>query len=206
MQHTLEPLPYAYDALAPVISERTLRIHHDRHHRGYVDRLNQLIEATPFVHIDLESLVIQSESASRHRAVFNNAAQAWNHDFCWRSLSPHAGDQPPAPLAARLAQRFGSLAGFRSEFRSAAVEHFASGWAWLLLTPQGELTVTATGDADNPLLWGGYPLLCCDLWEHAYYLDYQQDRARYISAVVDRLLNWTFAGARLKAVTDRHAA
>lgn len=206
MEHTLEALPYAYDAFVPVISERTMRTHHDRHHGACVSRLNDLIRSTRFEYTDLASLVIQAKSASRDPALFNSAAQVWNHGFYWHSLSPYSGGQPIGPVARRIVQCFGSYTSFRTELNRHAAGHFGNGWLWLLVNTQGDLVVATTHDADTPLLWGGYPLLCCDLWEHAYYLDFQHDRTQYVSALTDRFLNWNYANARLEAVQGRQVA
>jgi Fe-Mn family superoxide dismutase len=192
----LPDLPYAYDALAPVISETTLRTHHGKHHRGYVDKLNALVRGTRLAGNSLEAIV---RRADRRRAadpkmvaVFNNAAQAWNHAFYWRSLRPKGGRGPQGALAARIESDFGSYQSFAESFKAAAVGHFGSGWAWLVLD-QDILKIVTTPNADTPIVHGQAPLLVIDVWEHAYYLDYQERRAAYAAGVVDQLLDWDFA-------------
>jgi Fe-Mn family superoxide dismutase len=192
----LPDLAYAYDALAPVISEATLRTHHGKHHRGYVDKLNGLVRDTRLTGGSLEAIV---RRADRRRAidpamvaVFNNAAQAWNHAFYWRSLRPGGGPGPQGALAARIESDFGSYQAFAESFKAAAIGHFGSGWAWLVLD-QEILKIVTTPNADTPIAHGQAPLLVIDVWEHAYYLDYRERRAGYVAGVVDRLLDWDFA-------------
>lgn len=197
---TIEPpnLPYAYDALEPLISSATLKTHHDKHHRGYVDKLNALVRNTPVADSSLEKIL---QWSARRRtadqaalAAFNNAAQAWNHAFYWHSLRPRS-EKSPAPqgqLARLIASEFGSYSSFAEAFKSAATSHFGSGWAWLVIN-QGALEIMTTSNADTPVVRGQAPLLVIDVWEHAYYLDYQERRAAYIAGVVDHLLNWEFA-------------
>ena len=189
-------LPYEYDALAPVISEATLRTHHGKHHRGYVDKLNALVRDTKLAGGPLET--IAQYAAGRRAAspsmaaIFNNAAQAWNHAFYWRSLRPKGGRGPQGALADRIVADFNSHADFAAAFKSAAAGHFGSGWAWLVLD-QGTLKIVTTSNADTPIVRGQTPLLVIDVWEHAYYLDHQERRAAYVAGVVDSLLNWEFA-------------
>jgi len=203
---SLKPLPYAYDALAPIISRRTLQVHYDKHHRAYVENLNRITEESSVEPADLEVLILRAKSVAKHQALYHNAAQVWNHDFYWQSMAPGGGSEPPEELARQLAQRFGSVDAFRQQLISAASAHFGSGWLWLAALPNGDLTVCTTHDADSPLNWGAHPLYVCDLWEHAYYLDYQQDRAAYIKAVVGTLINWRFVSLRLADRHNRHAA
>ena len=197
----LPNLPYAHEALEPVISAATLRIHHGKHHRTYVDKLNALVKDTDLAGGTLEAIVKQS---ARRRAaepamaaVFNNAAQAWNHAFYWKSLRPRGGPAPQGKLAALITSSFGSHAGFAEALKSAATSHFGSGWAWLVLDC-GALSIVTTANADTPIVRGETPLLVIDVWEHAYYLDHQERRAAYVTGVVDHLLDWDFAARNLK--------
>ena len=190
----LPPLPYAEDALAPVISAETLKLHHGKHHKKYVDTMNQLLEKE---HLGgnasastLEDVVRQAKGK-----LFNNAAQAWNHDFYWHSLSPRR-QRPAGALLHRLESDFGSYDRFADEFAKAAIGQFGSGWAWLV-EKDGKLQVTATGNADTPMAHGIKCLLTVDVWEHAYYLDYRNERERYVSAILERL-NWEFAEKNLR--------
>lgn len=189
-------LAYAYDALAPVISEATLRTHHGKHHRGYVDKLNALVRDTNLAGDSLETIVRHAARRSAAEpamvAVFNNSAQAWNHAFYWNSLRPEGGGGPHGALGDRIAVDFDGHAGFAAAFKSAAAGHFGSGWAWLALD-QGKLKIVTTPNADTPIIRGLAPLLVIDVWEHAYYLDYQERRAAYVAGVVDKLLDWDFA-------------
>ena len=189
---TLPPLPYAEDALAPVISERTISFHHGKHHKAYVDTLNQLIAGTEFAGRPLDAIVKATAGKSEHTAIFNNAAQAWNHAFYWRCLSPTGGGRPDGVLEERIARDFGGFDRFRKAFSEAAATQFGSGWAWLV-DDESKLKVVKTGNADVPFIHGQTPLLAIDVWEHAYYLDYQNRRIDYVNAAIDKLLNWEFA-------------
>ena len=196
MSVTLQPLPYDYDALEPVISAATLKLHHGAHHRAYVDKLNAAIRGTELDGLGLEAIV-RHGAASGAAAVFNNAAQAWNHAFFWRSLRPKARSAPPrGALAARLDADFGSYGGFAGAFKAAALGVFGSGWAWLV-EQGGVLKVVSTSNADTPIVHGQTPLLTLDVWEHAYYLDHQSRRDAYVAGVVDHLLDWDFAARNL---------
>jgi len=192
----LPPLPYADNALAPVISANTIGFHYGRHHRGYLDNLNKLIGGTAFADMPLEKIVAATAGKADQTAIFNNAAQTWNHTFYWQSLRPGGGGEPPAALKQRIEAAFGSVDACRKELSAAAVGQFASGWAWLV-ADQGNLKVTKTGNADTPLTTGLKPLLTIDVWEHAYYLDYQNRRADYFNAVIDKLLKWELAAKNL---------
>jgi len=187
----LPPLPYAHDALEPQMSSLTLRTHHGRHQRAYVDKLNAALRGTPRTRWSLERLVRDAAGP-----VFQNAAQAWNHEFFWHSLRPAGGAPPPAPLRAAIARSFGGLPGLRRAFREAALAHFGSGWAWLVAGPSGRLAVLTTHDADTPLRDGPLPLLACDLWEHAWYLDRRHDKAAWLDAFWE-LADWSFAADNL---------
>jgi Fe-Mn family superoxide dismutase len=194
---TLPPLPYAEDALAPVISARTLEFHYDKHHRKYVETLNELVAGTDLEGQPLEAIVLAAAGDADRKAIFNNAAQAWNHGFYWRSLKPGGGGQPTGDVGRRLTTAFGGFDTFKRVFSEAAVKQFGSGWAWLVLDDD-ELKVRSTSDAELPLTSGEIPLLTIDVWEHAYYLDYQNLRPDYVNAVIDKLLNWEFAAENLE--------
>jgi Fe-Mn family superoxide dismutase len=196
--HKLPPLPYASIALEPIISARTVEFHHGKHHRGYIDNLNKLIAGTPFANLSLEEVVLRTARVAEHVGIFNNAAQAWNHDFYWRSLHPGAGGRPPAALLRRLEADFGSFEEFKQALAAAADGQFGSGWAWLVLDDE-KLRVVNTPNADNPIVHGQTPLLTIDVWEHAYYLDYQNRRADHVREVIENLLDWEFASANLRA-------
>jgi superoxide dismutase, Fe-Mn family len=197
MSFELPPLDYEYDALAPHISAKTMEFHHDKHHKGYVTKLNQLVEGTQLARMTLEEVMRKTAEDASQRAVFNNAAQAWNHAFFWKCMSPRAGGAPSGALAERINASFGGYAKFRTAFLDAATGQFGSGWAWLVQN-RDKLEVVATSNADNPLLRGRIPLLTCDVWEHAYYLDYQNKRADFVAAFVDHLANWEFAARQLQ--------
>lgn len=194
--HVLLPLAYAESALAPAISANTVRCHYGKHHKGYVDTLNKLIAGTPLAGLSLEKLVAETAGQADHAVIFNNAAQTWNHTFYWRSLRPKGGGEPPAALKQRIEASFGSLDACKKELATAAATQFGSGWAWLVLEA-GSLKVVKTDDAQTPLTMGMKPLLAIDVWEHAYYLDYQNRRADYVNAVFDQLINWGFAADNL---------
>jgi superoxide dismutase, Fe-Mn family len=181
----LPALPYAHDALEPVISAKTMSFHYDKHHRTYVDKLNELSDATTG---DEQALLELVRTASG--PLFNNAAQTWNHTFYWNSLAPVDSGKPDANLGKELEKHFGSVDEFKTDLTKAAVGQFGSGWAWLVRDGQGVLKIVTTSDAGNPLRDGLTPLLTVDVWEHAYYLDYQNARPKYVQAVVDRLINW----------------
>jgi superoxide dismutase, Fe-Mn family len=192
----LPPLPYAENALEPVISAKTLRIHHGKHHQGYVDALNQLVAGTPFADRPLKELVLATAGKPEQAALFHNAAQAWNHSFYWRSLSPRGGNVPPLDLKTRIDSIFGDLDSLKEQLGTAATTQFGSGWAWLVLDG-AKLRVVKTDNADNPLTAQLKPLLVIDVWEHAYYLDCQNRRADYVKGVIDKLINWEFAAENL---------
>jgi superoxide dismutase, Fe-Mn family len=200
--HALPPLPYAESALDPVVSARTVGFHYAKHHKGYVDTLNKLIKNTALASLSLEELIARTAGDSDNAQIFNNAAQAWNHDFYWHSLHPHGGGEPPAELRHRIEASFGSIDACKNELAAAATTQFGSGWAWLVLDGD-ELKVTKSGNAETPVTKGVRPLLTIDVWEHAYYLDYQNRRADYVGAILDKLINWAFAAenfSRLSAV------
>lgn len=193
---TLPPLPWPDTALEPVISAKTLSFHWGKHHRGYVDALNGLVKGGPLEGMPLAEIVRASASDASARAVFNNSAQAWNHDFFWKSLRPKGGAAPTGVLAERIETSFGSLDSLKKELVAAGLGQFGSGWAWLV-ADGAALKVVKTANADTPLTTGEAPLLVLDVWEHAYYLDWQNRRKDYLTAVVDGHLNWDFAAANL---------
>ena len=211
MQLALPPLPYPYEALEPYISRNTLELHHGKHHKAYVDKAKALAKEVRLADLPLELIIQQTARQDRHRALFNNAAQAWNHAFYWRSLQPDGGGAPDGEVAARIEADLGGYDSFAAQFAAVATGQFGSGWAWLVLDG-GKLAITATANADTPIAHGQIPLLALDVWEHAYYLDYQNRRADYAEALVKHLLNWDFANRNLSrqrtvaGATDRAAA
>lgn len=194
--HVLPPLPYSVNALEPVISAKTLTFHHEKHHKAYVDKVNALVAGSPLSELTLEALILRTAGVQDHTEIFNNASQAWNHTFFWHCLSPQVEGNIPSTLQKRIKDSFGDVATFKKEFANAAVEQFGSGWAWLVVDG-AKLRIMKTGNADNPLPAHLRPLLTLDVWEHAYYLDYQNRRPDYVHAVIDRLLNWEFAAGNL---------
>ena len=191
----LPPLPFKEDALEPYISKRTIEFHYGKHHKTYVDNTNKLAEAAGLGNLSLLEIIKKTAVSADQASIFNNAAQAWNHDFYWKSLLP-GGIKPNERLTKMIDTSFGGYEGFTKEFQNAAVTQFGSGWAWLVVD-QGKLKVIKTSNADNPLVHDQVPLLTVDVWEHAYYLDYQNRRQDYVNAVLDHLLNWEFAAANL---------
>ena len=192
MEHQLIELPYAKDALAPLISEETIEYHYGKHHKAYVENINRLITGTEFEKLPLEE-IIQKASGG----IFNNAAQVWNHTFYWNCLSPKGGVEPIGELADAISQQFGSFTQFKENFTNAAVTLFGSGWAWLLKNSDGSLSIETTSNAGTPLTEGRKALLTCDVWEHAYYIDYRNARAKYLEGFWN-LINWDFVTANLK--------
>lgn len=190
-------LPYPADALEPHISARTLEFHHGKHHKAYVDKLNAAIAGTPYDDQSIEEIVAAAHEAS-DTGVFNNAAQAWNHTFLWHSMAPNGRDEPTGPLADAINKRFGDLQGFQTAFKTAAMGQFGSGWTWLVVSADG-LDIVSTGNAATPLTDGVVPLLTLDVWEHAYYLDYQNKRDAYVDTFLGNLINWEFAERNLEA-------
>jgi Fe-Mn family superoxide dismutase len=193
---TLPPLPYADNALAPVISAQTLGFHYGKHHKTYVDNLNKLVPGTEFAGQGLEAIISATAGKADKAGLFNNAAQIWNHTFYWHCLKPKGGGAPKGDLAAKIDAAFGGYENFKKEFANAAVTQFGSGWAWLV-AEGGAVKVVKTSNAEVPFTKGQRPLLTIDVWEHAYYLDYQNRRADYVNAVINDLLNWDFAAENL---------
>lgn len=194
----LPKLPYAEDALAPVISAKTISFHYGKHHATYVKTLNELIAGTPYEGKSLEEIVVASakDKDAAAKKIFNNAAQAWNHDFYWHSMTPKGG-APTGKIKDALEKSFGDLAAFKKAFGQAAAGQFGSGWAWLVKDKGGALKIETTSNADTPIAHGGTPLLVADVWEHAYYLDYQNRRPDHVTAWLDKLVNWSFAEKNL---------
>jgi Fe-Mn family superoxide dismutase len=201
MPFELPPLPYALDALAPHISKETLEYHHGKHHKAYVDKLNSLIPSTPFEHLSLEEIILQageiiSKSANAPdrltQSIFNNAAQVWNHTFYWDCMSPNGGgEMADSDALTSICQAFGSLEAFKEKFTEAAINQFASGWAWLVKSAAGKLEIVTTSNAGNPMTAGQTPLLVCDVWEHAYYIDTRNSRPNYMENFW-KVVNWDF--------------
>ena len=185
---TLPALPYALNALEPFISARTMEFHYTKHHQAYVDNLNKLIDNTPFAQMTLEEIIIQTADKSESQAIYNNAAQVWNHTFFWNSMRASGGKIGNSELEDRIIKDFGSFEKFRYEFKQAAVSQFGSGWAWLIEDKEGHLSVIKTTNADSPIAHHLKPLTTCDVWEHAYYLDYQNKRAEFVEAFLDNLM------------------
>src|SRR5271167_3407832 len=193
---SLPPLPYGENALEPVISAKTLSFHHGKHHKTYVETTNKLIAGTELADLPLEQIVTSTAGQPARAGIFHNAAQAWNHTFYWRCLKSKGGGEPPAALKQKIEEAFGSVDACKKELSAAAVAQFGSGWAWLVLEG-GKLKVLKTADADTPITQGLRPLLTVDVWEHAYYLDYQNRRADHVNAVIEKLANWEFAAQNL---------
>lgn len=193
MAFELPALPYAKDALVPHISAETLEFHHGKHHQTYVTNLNNLVPNTEFESLSLEEIVLKSSGG-----IFNNAAQVWNHTFYWNSLAPNAGGQPTGALADAINATFGSFEKFKEEFTKTAITTFGSGWAWLVKNADGSLALVSTSNAGTPLTAGQTPLLTCDVWEHAYYVDYRNARPAYLEAFW-ALVNWDFAAKNFAA-------
>jgi superoxide dismutase, Fe-Mn family len=191
----LSPLPYNQNALEPCISQKTIEFHYGKHYLSYVEKTNELVRGTNLAQLSREEILKQTSGSPQMIAIFNNAAQAWNHDFYFRSMKP-GGSKPEGELLKKIQASFGSLDSLKRELSTAALTQFGSGWAWLVLEGD-KLKVIKTGNADTPIVHGQIPLLAIDVWEHAYYLDYQNRRADYIKAVIDNLLNWEFAAANL---------
>ena len=193
MEHVLPKLPYANDALAPNISAETIEYHYGKHHKTYVDNINRLIQGTEFANSSLEDIIKKAPAGG----IFNNAAQVWNHTFYWNGLSPKGGGEPKGAVADAIIKNFGSLKDFQDKFAAAAVGQFGSGWAWLVKTPDGKLAIETTSNAGTPLKDGKTALLTCDVWEHAYYIDYRNARAKYVESFW-KIVNWEFVAANLK--------
>lgn len=186
MGFELPPLPYAQDALQPHMSKETLEYHYGKHHKTYVDNLNKLVPGTEFEGKDLETIIKKSSGG-----IFNNAAQVWNHTFFWNCLSPKGGGEPTGPLAEAIKAEFGSFQAFKEKFSDTSVKQFGSGWGWLVKNKAGKLEITSTSNAGNPMTDGATPIMTCDVWEHAYYIDYRNKRPDFLAAFWN-LVNWDF--------------
>ena len=198
MAYELPPLPYDYNALDPYISAKTLEFHHDKHHAAYVTNYNNLIKDTDLADKSIEEVIKATYNDSSKTGIFNNGAQAWNHTFFWNSLKPGGGGTPTGAVAEKIDADFGSYDNFKEEFKKAATTQFGSGWAWLVLD-NGTLKVINSPNAVNPIALGHTPLLTLDVWEHAYYLDYQNKRPDFIEAFISNLLNWDLVNQQLAA-------
>lgn len=188
MKYVLPELPYALDALAPHCSRETLEFHHGKHHAAYVAKLNEMVETTDKRNLPLDDVVKTASGV-----LFNNAAQVWNHNFFWNCMKPAGGGQPAGALAAAIEAKWGDFAGFKEAFEKSATSHFGSGWTWLVKKPDGTVDIINTGNAGTPLTTTDKALLVLDDWEHAYYIDYRNQRPKYIKAFLEHLVNWTFA-------------
>jgi len=188
MQRTLPPLPYAIDALAPHYSQETLEFHHGKHHKAYVDKLNELQAGTEFENLELEAIIKTASGG-----IFNQAAQIWNHTFFWSCMKPQGGGEPSGALADAIAKKWGSYADFRKAFAASAAGNFGSGWTWLVKKADGSVDIVNTSNAGNPMTAGDTPVLTVDVWEHAYYIDYRNARPKFVEAFFDHLVNWDFA-------------
>jgi Fe-Mn family superoxide dismutase len=200
MAHTLPALPYDLDALEPHISRRTLEFHHGKHHAAYVTNLNNLISGTELEDSSLEEVIVAVAGDANKAGIFNNAAQVWNHSFYWQCIKPAGGGAPSGPLLDKIIADLGSFEAFVEQFKAAGATQFGSGWAWLVLD-NGSLKVTKTPNADLPLAHGQTALLTMDVWEHAYYLDYQNRRPDYMTTFLEKLVNWDFVAANLAAAS-----
>ena len=191
MAFELPELPYAKNALAPHISEETLEYHYGKHHQAYVNKLNSLVPGTEFENESLENIIKNATGG-----IFNNSAQIWNHTFYWHSMSPNGGGEPNADVAQVISDAFGSVEDFKEQFTNSALTRFGSGWAWLVTNSEGRLNIVSTANADNPMTDGLKPLLTCDVWEHAYYIDTRNDRGQYVSNFWE-VVNWNFIAENL---------
>ena len=196
MSFELPPLPYEPTALEPHISANTFSFHYNKHHQAYVTNLNNLVKDTPLASASLEEVIQESAKDASKAGIFNNAAQVWNHTFYWKSMKPNGGGLHSGELLKRIEADFGNFDAFKDAFKQAATTQFGSGWAWLVLDG-GKLKVTKTANADLPMAHGQKAILTCDVWEHAYYLDYQNRRPDYVGVFLDKLVNWEFAEANL---------
>jgi len=193
----LPPLPYDMNALAPHISKETLEYHYGKHHQAYVTNLNNLSKDTPYASMSLEDVIKDSAGKADKAGIFNNAAQVWNHTFYWKSMKPNGGGKPTGKLMTKIEADFGNYEAFREAFKQAATTQFGSGWAWLVQDKDGKLKVTKTANADLPMIHGEKAILTCDVWEHAYYIDFRNRRPDYVDVFLDHLVNWDFAESNL---------
>ncbi|MBA4741202.1 MAG: superoxide dismutase [Fe] [Azoarcus sp.] len=189
MEHTLPPLPYAKNALAPHISEETMEFHYGKHHQTYVTNLNKLVDGTEYADLDLEAIVKKAPAGG----VYNNSAQIWNHTFFWHCMKPNGGGEPTGALGDAIKNKWGSFEDFKKAFAASAAGNFGSGWTWLVKKADGSVDIVNMGPAGTPLTTADKPLLCIDVWEHAYYIDYRNKRPDFIAAFLNHLVNWDFA-------------
>ena len=196
MAFKLSPLPYAPSALEPAISARTMEFHYGKHHAGYVEKLNKLVQGTPLARLPLDEVILRTARDRQATAIFNNAAQVWNHDFFWRSMTPGGGGSPDDGLGRRIVADFGSFEEFARQFVTRATGLFGSGWVWLAADADG-LRIVSTANAELPMTSHQQALLACDVWEHAYYLDYQNNREDFVRTFLEKLANWGFAADQL---------
>lgn len=189
MEHTLPPLPYATDALVPHLSKETFEYHYTKHHQAYVTNLNALIKGTDYEHLDLEAIIKKAPAGG----LYNNAAQVSNHSFFWHCMKPAGGGAPAGALADAINQKWGGFDEFKKAFQASAVGNFGSGWTWLVKRQDGSVDIINMGAAGTPLTTGDKPLLCIDVWEHAYYIDYRNARPKFVETFLDKLVNWDFA-------------
>ncbi|AKU13034.1 MAG: superoxide dismutase, Fe-Mn family [Azoarcus sp.] len=195
MEHTLPPLPYAKDALAPHISAETMEFHYGKHHQAYVTNLNNLIKGTEYENLDLEAIIKKAPAGG----VYNNSAQVWNHTFFWNGMKPNGGGEPTGALADAIKAKWGSFEDFKKAFTTSAVGNFGSGWTWLVKKADGSVDIVNMGAAGTPLTTGDKALLCIDVWEHAYYIDYRNRRPDFVATFLNSLANWDFAAKNFAA-------
>ena len=206
MTFTLPPLPFDKAALEPTISAQTFDFHHGKHHNAYVTKLNELIAGTEYEKLSLDEIIKKSAKDDSKKPIFNNAAQHWNHSFFWQCLKPNGGGKPTGELAKKIDSDLGGYDKFAKDFKEAAITQFGSGWAWLATDSSGKLEILKTGNADLPLAHGKKALLTVDVWEHAYYLDYQNRRPDFVQAFLDKLINWEFVAANYSGQEFKVAA
>ncbi len=195
MEHTLPPLPYPMDALEPHMSRETFEYHHGKHHQAYVTNLNNLIKGTEFAELDLEGIIKKAPPGG----IFNNAAQVWNHSFFWNCMQPNGGGEPGSVLGDAIRAKWGSVDEFKKAFQASAVGNFGSGWTWLVKKADGSLDIVNTGNAGTPLTTSNRALMCVDVWEHAYYIDYRNLRPKFVETYLNHLVNWDFATKNFSA-------
>ena len=206
MAFKLPPLPFKNDALEPHMTATTLDFHYGKHHQTYVDKLNEMIKGTEHAKQSLEEIIRATAGRPEKIGIFNNAAQTWNHTFFWNCLHPEGGGEPTGTLKEKIDKDLGGMAKFREAFTQAALTQFGSGWAWLVLDPNGVLKVGKSSNADLPIVHNHTPILTCDVWEHAYYLDYQNRRPDFVATFLDKLINWEFAQKNLDEALKATAA
>lgn len=193
MSVDLDPLPYDKNVLEPYISEETFTFHHEKHHKGYVDNLNKLITGTKFENLELKNIILNTYQKVEFISIFNNAAQVWNHNFYFNSIHPNGGDLPSGDLMDKIKETFGSFDLFKQELKNLSISQFGSGWIWIVVDKNKKLSITKTSNAETPICQDLKPLITIDVWEHAYYLDYQNRRADYVDVFISKLINWNFA-------------